>query len=85
MLASYQKLRLAAFLFVLFHFGRLSRRARPEVQPRLSVPCRPNRSSIPNATVEIQNPVSGFDRTTTTERREGLPSRTSRSILITLA
>ncbi len=69
MLASYQKLRLAAFLFAFYSIlGGLAAGAQSGSSTSIvGTVADPTGAVIPNATVEIQNPVSGFDRTTTTD------------------
>jgi Carboxypeptidase regulatory-like domain len=69
MLASYKKSRLATFMVVLFLAASFQAQAQSGSSSTsvAGTVVDPTGAVVPNAIVEIHNPVSGFERTTTTD------------------
>ena len=86
MLAFYKKSLFAAFLMVFYIAFGLSASAQSGGSSTsvTGTVVDPTGAVVPNATVEIRNPVSGFTRTATTDSSgENSASPTFHSILIT--
>jgi len=68
MLASYQKSYFAPFLLIFVLAGGLSVQAQSGSSTSVvGEIVDPSGAVVPNATVELRNPVSGFSRTATTD------------------
>ena len=84
MLASYVKSRSATFLLTIFlAFSVVAHGQSGSSTSITGTVVDPSGAVVPNATVEVRNPVSGFSRNAVTDAAGSSSSQTSHSILIT--